>query len=89
MVLGESTAPPISEDDAYRLVSSNEPPMPPAPPVPVATEIAEESIPPLMPQAADETADTIPLSTAPTDAPAVEAAKEKIGFTSPRGNRCR
>lgn len=77
VALGESTAPPISDDDAYRLVSSDEPPMPPAPPVPEATEIPEESIPPLMPQAADETAETIPLSTAPTDAPAAEVAGKK------------
>lgn len=79
VALGESTAPPISDDDAYRLVSSNEPPLPPPPPVPVATEIPEESIPPLMPAQMEDATATIPLATAtPTvETPSVPAAAAK------------
>ncbi len=75
VALGESAAPPISEDDAYRLVSSNEPPMPPAPPPPVAMEIPEEAAPSLMPQAAEEAAAPIPpIAEAPVAESKTEAA---------------
>lgn len=75
VALGESTAPPISEDDAYRLVSSNEPPMPPAPPPPVAMEVPEEATPSLMPQPAEEAAEPIPPI---AEAPAAESKSEAM-----------
>lgn len=65
VALGEATAPPISDDEAYRLVTSNEPPPPPLPPVPVAVEVPDEPLPPLMPVAMDDTAETIPLAPIP------------------------
>lgn len=75
VALGESTGPAISDDEAYRLVTSNEPAPPPPPPIPVAAEIPEDELPPLMPVAPVQEAATIPLVMTPTDAPAAPAAQ--------------
>ncbi|HET6426222.1 MAG TPA: hypothetical protein VFG20_21200 [Planctomycetaceae bacterium] len=60
VALGEA-GPPISEDDAYKLVTSTEPAPPPPPPIPEATEVPESAIPSL-PVAEDQTAESIPAT---------------------------
>lgn len=70
VALGEVSGPPLSEDDAYKLVTSTEPAPPPPPPIPEATEIPESPIP-LLPVAAEETAAAIP-TTVETTAPKTE-----------------
>ncbi len=67
VALGEAAGPPLSEDDAYRLVTSTEPAPPPPPPIPEAMEVPESAIPPL-PVAAEEATAT------PAEQPAEKTA---------------